>query len=260
MKNFLLILSLLSSTSFASTFSIVDKVEGSVKVQHEGSIKKSKVKVGMKLIKGDTILTYRKAKAVLTMFDKTKVVVNEYAKLQLLSEDEFTQSGGKVFFKVTKRQTGKGLKVNTPFAIIGVKGTEFVVSDDNSSKSLALNEGLVGVDSPSGKEFALLDKEKLDNAMGNKPQSDAEGFEAYKRELMAEFTEYKKSFDLSPGKKLNFDGNKVMMSSLNKADGEMFKLFMSDAEFNAISDELEDMSSDIQSEDDLMSDKFFTDE
>lgn len=243
----------------ASSFATIVKLDGTVKVQHQNSIKKTKASIGMALMQGDTVLTYRNAKAVLVLEDKTKIVVKEYASLELVSHDEYTQSGGKVFFKVTKRRNGKGLKVNTPFAIIGVKGTEFVVTDDNTSKSLALNEGLVGVDSPSGKAFALLDKEKLDAAMGSK-SNDADEFEAYKKELMAEFTEYKKSFDLSPGKKLNFNGQNVTQSAMDGSDGKMFKTFMNDAEFNAISEELENMGSDVSSEDELLSDKFFSDE
>ena len=211
---------------------------------------------------GDTLLTYRNAKVVLTMKDKTKIVVNEYAKLELLSQDEFAQSGGKVFFKVSKRKSGKGLKVKTPFAIIGVKGTQFVVTDSDKDKSLALNEGLVGVDSPTGDKFAVLDKDKLDAAVGSSggPNAALAEFEKYKKDLMAEFTEYVKSFDLNPGKKLSFNGTNVTYSSMNDSDNEMFKTFMSDAEFKAISDELEDMGSGMNKGKDQLSDKFFDEE
>ena len=260
MKKLFLLLFVTALYAFALPLATINKVEGSVKVQHSGSIKKSKLKVGEMLAQGDTVLTYRSAKVVLTMQDKTKIVVNEYAKLQLLSADEFSQSGGKVFFKVTKRKGSKGLKVKTPFAIIGVKGTEFVVTDNKSSKSLALKEGLVGVDSPTDKKFALLDKDKLDAAVSSGgPASEMAEFEKYKKDLMAEFTEYVNSFDLSPGKKLSFNGQNVTQSSMNEGDSEMFKTFISDAEFKEVSDELEQMDGNVKSEEDLMSDKFFDD-
>ncbi len=254
MKKILLILLTLSLSLWANPFATINKVEGVAKVQHPGSIKKSKIKPGETITAGDTLLTYRSAKVVLTMSDKTKIVVNEYAKLELLSANEFAQSGGKVFFKVTKRKSGKGLKVKTPFAIIGVKGTQFVVTDSEKDKSLALNEGLVGVDSPSGKAFALLDKEKLDAAMAGGPKSEMSEFEQYKKELMAEFTEYVKSFDLKPGKKLSFKGQNVTQSSMDDSDGAMFKQFMNDAQFNAISNELEEMGKDMKSKEDPFSD------
>lgn len=260
MKKILLLLLTTVIYAFAAPFATINKVEGTAKVQHKDSIKKSKLKAGSTLNQGDTVLTYRNAKVVLTMSDKTKIVVNEYAKLQLLTHDEYTQSGGKVFFKVTKRKGGKGLKVKTPFAIIGVKGTEFVVTDDDKDKSLSLKEGLVGVDNPSGKEFALLDKEKLDAAIGNMPGGQMAEFEQYKKELMAEFTEYVKSFDLQPGKKLSFDGSSVSQSAIDSADSAEFKDFANDAEFQAISKELEEMTSGVKTEDELMSDKFFSDD
>lgn len=260
MKKLLLILLATTIYAFAAPFAVINKLEGTAKVQHKDSIKKSKLKVGNTLSQGDTVLTYRNAKLVLTMRDKTKIVVNAYAKLQLLTDDEYAQSGGKIFFKVTKRKGGKGLKVKTPFAIIGVKGTQFVVTDSDKDKSLALKEGLVGVDNPHDQEFALLDKEKLDAALGNTAGGEMAEFEQYKKELMKEFTEYKKSFDLHPGKKLSFNGNAVSQSSIDSSDDAMFKDFAHDAEFQAISSELEEMSSDIKTEDELMLDTFFTDD
>jgi len=250
----------MSIYAFAAPFAVINKLEGTVKVQHKNSIKKSKLSVGATLEQGDTVLTYRSAKVVITMSDKTKIVVNEYAKLQLLTNDEYAQSGGKVFFKVTKRKGGKGLKVKTPFAIIGVKGTQFVVTDNDKDKSLALKEGLVGVDNPHDKEFALLDKDKLDAALSGMPGGQMAEFEQYKKDLMAEFTEYKKSFDLHPGKKLSFNGNAVSQSSIDSSDDAMFKDFSSDAGFQAISNELDEVNADVQSADDLMSDKFFSDD
>lgn len=260
MKKLLLLLLATIVYAFAAPFAVVNKVEGTAKVQHKGSIKKSKLKTGTTLNQGDTVLTYSSAKVVLTMSDKTKIVVNEYAKLQLLTDDEYVQSGGKVFFKVTKRKGAKGLKVKTPFAIIGVKGTQFVVTDSDKDKSLTLKEGLVGVDNPHDKEFAFLDKDKLDAAIGSSPAGQMAEFEQYKKDLMKEFTEYKKSFDLHPGKKLSFNGNAVSQSSIDSSDNKMFKDFSNDAEFQAISKELEEMGSGVKTEDELMSDKFFSDD
>lgn len=260
MKKIVLLLCTMLVYAFAAPFATINKVKGTAKVQHENSIKKSKLKAGDTLKQGDTLLTYRNAKIVLTMSDKTKIVVNEYAKLQLLSHDEYTQSGGKVFFKVTKRKGGKGLKVKTPFAIIGVKGTQFVVTDSDKDKSLSLKEGLVGVDNPSGEKFALLDKEKLDAALGNSAGGEMAEFEQYKKDLMAEFTEYVKSFDLQAGKRLSFNGSLVSQSAINSADDAEFKDFSNDAEFNALSNELEAMTSGVKTEKELMSDTFFSDD
>ncbi len=261
MKKVLVILCATLMSLFASPFAKVDKIEGMAKVQHDGSIKKMKIAPGFELTRGDTILTYKSAKVVLTMEDKTKIVINEYAKLKLLSQDRYDQEGGRVYFKVTKRKGASGLKVSTPFAIIGVKGTEFVVTNTEKEKALALNEGLVGVDSPDDKPFAKVDKDKVDQQLAGSPQAVNAEFEAYKKQIMAEFTEYVKSFDLHPGKKLTFDGHTVMESSQDDSDSQMFKTFMSDAEFNAISDELEkDVTSEVKSSDQLDSDPFFSEE
>lgn len=263
MKKVFAVLLFLGVWLYAAPFAEVKKVNGTAKVIHQGSIKKLKAKVGMSLEKGDSVITYRKAKVVLELHDKGKIVVDEQARLQLLSDEQFEQSGGKVYYKITKRGKAKGLKVNTPFAIIGVKGTEFVVTDSNKSHELALNEGLVGVDSANGKPFAHIDEDKVKAKMGsvNTPDQERAEFEAYKKELYAEFAEYVKEFDLKPGKKVRFVGNQAIEASQDSGDTQEFKRYMSDAEFNAVAKELEhDVTGDVKSEDELFSDPFFSDE
>ena len=244
----------------ATTLGTVKKIEGKAKLQGQDSMRKKSLEVGKELVAGDTVLTYRQSKVVLELNDKTKIVIDAFAKLTLLSADKFDQDGGKVYYKVTKRKGAKGLNVKTPFAIIGVKGTEFVITDDNNSKALSLNEGLVGVDSPDGKPFAHIDEDKVNAKLGTPSDVQAE-FEAYKKELYAEFAEYVKSFDLKPGKKLVFNGKQVLESTSGIIEQQQFKLYMSDAEFNAISDELEqDVESGSKDSGDAFDDDFFSTE
>lgn len=258
MKKVLLLFIAFTLSLLAQPFATVLKLEGKAKVQHTDSISKAKLAVGAEINRGDTLLTYRKTKLVIQLNDKTKIVLDEYVKLKLLSINEYEQNGGKVFYKVTKRKGAKGLKVKTPFAIIGVKGTEFLVTDNNNSKELALNEGLVGVDSPNDKPFEKIDKDKLDASIVQTPGQVQAEFEAYKKELMKQFTEYVKSFDLKPGKKLSFNGNTVYESTQSGSDASEFKDYKSDAGFKAISDELDaEMGKGKESMDDAMNDSFF---
>ncbi|MDH5464214.1 MAG: FecR family protein [Thiovulaceae bacterium] len=261
MKKLFVLIFALTMWLDATTFAVVKKVEGRAKVQTSQSIKKSNLNVGYELKKGDSIITYKTSKVVLLMQDKTKIVLDAYTKLTLLSESDYKQSGGKVFYKVTKRKGAKGLNVTTPFAIIGVKGTEFVIEDNNTTGEVALNEGLIGVDSPDKKPFELIDKDKVDAKMGGSPDEVNAEFEAYKEQLYKEFAEYVSSFDLEPGKKLSFNGKQVLQSSQGKSDQQMFKLYMSDAEFDATVKELEsDVTGDLQSEEDAFSDDFFSED
>lgn len=240
MKYFIIAIMIFTASLQATTIGVIKKIEGKAKIQHQTSFKKKRLKAQQRVETGDTVLTYKDSKVVIELTDKTKIVLDSFAKLKLVSLDEYEQNGGKIFFKVTKRKGGKGLKVKTPFAIIGVKGTEFVVTDDNRSKALALNKGLVAVDSPDGKKFQHIDEDKVKGKMPATPKEVNAEFEAYKKEIYKEFSEYKSSFDLHPGKKLNFNGHQVFESSQNSDDQKMFKLYMSDAEFNAISKELEE--------------------
>lgn len=256
---FALVLSLF--VSHADSLGVVKKIEGQAKLQPKDSMRKSSLSVGDSLQAGATVLTYRNSKVVIELRDKTALVLDAYAQLTLLTADSFDQKGGKVYYKVTSRKGAQGLKVNTPFAIIGVKGTEFVITDTNESQELALNSGLVGVDSPDDKPFMRIDEDKVNAALGGSPEAVMAEFEAYKKELYAQFAEYVTSFDLNPGKKLVFSGKQVLESTQGSSDQEQFEHFMSDAQFNEIANMLDkDVTGTAQTPSEAFDDDFFINE
>ena len=59
----------------ANIIGIVQKVDGIVKVKHQNSIKKEKVKQGYEIQTGDIISTFRNSAAVLELKDKSKVAL-----------------------------------------------------------------------------------------------------------------------------------------------------------------------------------------
>lgn len=204
---FLLLIILLFGYSYANgPLAKIAKIEGNVKVLKAGEIKKSAATVGQEISKGDMVITASGAMASILFVDKSKVVLDEKAKLKVEGFDKLAQEGGKVFYSIKKRGA-KGLKVATNFAVIGVKGTKFMVSDDEKNRAVSLKEGLVGVQSLK-EEFELHRKKEMDEYEAYKRQMMGE-YEEYKKELEKEFVEFVKEFDLKPNKTVTFDGNKV---------------------------------------------------
>ncbi len=204
---FLLLIILLFGVSYASgPLAKIAKIEGSVKVLKSGEIKKTDASVNQEIFEGDMVITASGAMASIIFIDKSKIVLDEKTKLKVEGFDKLAQEGGKVYYSIKKRGA-KGLKVATNFAVIGVKGTKFMITDDDKNRQVSLKEGLVGVQSLKA-EFELHRKKEMDEYEAYKREMMGE-YEEYKKELEKEFVEFVKEFDLQPNKTVSFDGNKV---------------------------------------------------
>ena len=205
----------------ANSLGIVQKVDGIVKVKHKDSIKKSKVKKGYEIQAGDILSTFRGADAVLKLADGSDVVVGERSVIAFADTLEFKQSGGKIFYKITSKDAKNKLKIKTDFAIIGIKGTTFIVSADQNSSYVALKEGLIGI--ASIKEEFQLYKRKVMSEYEAFVKQQQEGFEKYKRQQDEYIVTMAKEFDLEAGKIVSFKGEKAIEDPL--PSDEEFKTF-----------------------------------
>ncbi len=226
MKRFLLsifmVLLCLTNLEASSSIGSVKSIEGNVKVKNEGSFKKSKVKVGLELKKGDLITTGKKASAVINLSDGSTLVLDKSSTLFFASVKLTEQQQGRVYYKITSRDSKNAIKVKTPFAIIGIKGTTFVVNVGDKS-SVKLKEGLVGIQSMK-EEFELYRKaiRAEYNNYVNKQQSEYEKFLSEQNKGKAELT---KEFDLQAGNTISFDGQKVDEKAFSKDDDAEFEHF-----------------------------------
>ncbi len=218
-----LILSFFTLLNASAVIGTVTSVTGSVKVKSEGSIKKSKVKVGQELKEGDLVTTSRKGKAAIKLKDGSSIVLDVSSSVHFASNNAINQKGGRVFYNITSRDAKNSLKVKTPFAIIGIKGTTFVINSSEKKKSVALKEGEIGVASATSQSFELFRKEVLAQ------------YNAYINEQMAGFDKFKgvkklkplitKEFDLEAGNVISFEGNVVKESGWNSAEDAEFDDF-----------------------------------
>jgi len=215
-----LILSFFTLVNASAVIGSVTSVTGSVKVKSEGSIKKSKIKVGDALKAGDLVTTSRKGKTVIKLKDDSSIVLDVSSSVHFASNNSIEQKDGKVFYNITSRDAKNSLKVKTPFAIIGIKGTTFVINSSDKKKSVALKEGKIGVVSATPQSFSLYRKEVLAK------------YNAFINEQMAGFDKYRgiekpkplvtKEFDLEAGNVISFEGNTVKESAWSDADDSEF--------------------------------------
>lgn len=202
---------------------VVQKVAGDVKVKSEGSIKKNAVNAGLEVQTGDLLTTSKEGLVLIKLSDGSSVILDASSSVLFASRDSMEQQGGKIFYKITSRDAKNALKIKTPFAIIGIKGTTFVVNATQNA-SVTLKEGLIGVTSIK-EEFELYRK-KVQEEFNNYISDQQSEFEKYKNEqnkyAVAEST---KEFDLEAGNRISFSGQKVNEDPWNEEDDAEFKRF-----------------------------------
>jgi hypothetical protein len=201
----------------------VDGINGIAKASRDGSVKKINVTKGMKLLKGDLVTTTSNASTLLKLVDGSKVVLDKSSSIYFESINKAEQKSGSVYYKITSRTAGNSLDVKTPFAIIGIKGTTFIVNSDQNDSSIALKEGKIGISSMK-EEFALYRKKMLEEFNNYKNQQQS-AYETYLRELAGDKPELVKCFDLNAGNRVSFSNKKVVESSFDEDTNSSFSHF-----------------------------------
>jgi len=180
---------------------VITKIEGKAKILSKSSIKKHKAKLGEALFEGDTLITYSQATVLVELDDSSKIIISASSELSFLDKNTLKQGSGEVYYKIKTRKASQGLKVETPFSIMGIKGTEFIV-DAKGKGQIALKEGLVGIESLHA-NFELHKQKVMEEYEKFKSEQNT-AFEKYKAESSGNIVTYVKSFDLESGKVLNF--------------------------------------------------------
>lgn len=139
----------------------ITAITGTVQVQKSGGEKKFKAFKGMAITQGDTVITSNSGKATLELDSDKEVSIGPGTKL-LISElvdsikagsgkTTISLLGGDVMVHVKKKLEGDSrFEVKTPTAIMGIMGTQFVVSYDPSGNSLlSVFEGTVAATPPT---------------------------------------------------------------------------------------------------------------
>ena len=201
---------------------MLQKMDGLIKILPNNSIKKLKAKAQTAIYAGDMVLTYQKSHAVLELTDGSYVVLDERSSIRFYV-NALEQKSGRVLYDIQKRSAKNALKVKTDFAIIGIKGTTFIVDAQAHAPSIALKEGIVEIRSIR-EDFELHRKQVFAEFEAYKKRENQE-FQAYKEQYKKSVS-HVKSFELKQGKVVSFQGKIADENDFNaksNADFEYFK-------------------------------------
>ena len=208
------------------------KFSGDVEVVNASGEKRLVKNTDEALNEMDTIVTKNGASIVVQFDDGVLSVLDEKSRLRVEKTSWFSYLGGKVYFTF-KKIFGEPRRVKTRAATIGVRGTTFIISENEkqNGETVALKEGLLQIES-TGPAFEIHRKKIIDEFTQFKQQRQQEKqamqneFEQYKQQTRQEFVEYRRQFTLQPNRVINLSGYRVdetLMSEAIKADFESFE-------------------------------------
>ncbi len=235
----LLVISVISHNVTADTFRArIVKTEGEVYVLDTEGEKRSPDKKKNLVNDNETVVTGEDSRAVVQFDDGAMSVLDERSELMVEKSGWLSQLGGKVYY-IFRKVLGKDKKkkVKTGFATIGIRGTTFIVDVRESNQHIALQEGLLNIESP-GDDYEIHRPESAEDDFAafkrqamQQQQAMQQAFSDYKKQIADEFVEYKKSFELSRNQVVSFTGNKVQQTTLDQnwsRDFERFSAFSID--------------------------------
>lgn len=227
MKKFLItaLLTLMCTTVFAADqIGSVNKALGRVTVFDGVSPRGTVVTDSPIPIYQDFIVTTGlNSSAVILMNSGDRIALTANSTITFKDTGRYNPGKGKVVFSIKKRGTAAGLTIGLKTAVIGVKGTEFLIDTDNDDASkVYLKNGEIAVDAISG-EFIKHNAIEMDEYTVFVKKITGE-YEKYLEDLKKEYTEYIKTFTMEAGQAVVIDGNDVSDIKYSNNIDEYFDL------------------------------------
>jgi hypothetical protein len=169
--------------------------EGKVTIHKVGSPRGEKIsETPVSVDFTQKIRTYSNSQARITLKDGSKILVAEKATVDFRDDRNIEVKNGRVFFSINKRDAAKSLNVITKTAVIGVKGTRFMVEATDESATIHLDEGVVEVETVEQFKDKMMSE-----------------FEAYKKRINQEFKEYKKVMTMQAGETISVGNSGTLL-------------------------------------------------
>lgn len=169
------------------------------------------------------VATKRDSSVLVLTTGGDKVALGANAVATFTSTNKINPSAGKVVFSIKKRGGESGITVGLTTAVIGVKGTEFLVdmSEDGKCK-VYLKEGSIAVESLEG-DFSKHKAVVMDEYEAYIKQVTGE-YDKYLEDLQKQYTEYVKSFTMTAGQAISIDGKDVNDVTFDEEANKAFEL------------------------------------
>ncbi|MEW5904412.1 MAG: FecR family protein [Pseudomonadota bacterium] len=134
----------------------------------------------------------------------------------------FRQLSGMVFYALNRlRADSSPLQVHTATAVIGVRGTRFLVVEQAGRQEIGMRKGQVTVTS-AREEFEIHRRQEQDEFAAFRQEAneamarERRAFADYQAKNAREFVEFRREFQLGADRMVSFDGQRVTETALGE--------------------------------------------
>jgi len=196
------------------------KVQGKVEIRDAKGKSLGAARVGTPVKTGETLQASSNGTAAIKTAEGDLVVVSKDSAVRVKDERSiFEQLMGKVlYFFRSSKQTERRVELQT--AILGIRGTEFLVDASGNASAIALKEGKLDVDSKQD-GFNVFQRNEADEfeAFKREQQEGVERerkeFEQYKAQIREEFVAFQKSVKLEAHQSLTLSDGKATIGRID---------------------------------------------
>jgi ferric-dicitrate binding protein FerR (iron transport regulator) len=231
---FLLLSILLVKVSYADERVEVMTAEGAVTVGDTLGKSTKPVQSKSVLPAGNVLSTGPTARAVVRVGSEGFVILGKNSKIEINRGSKenpgfFKQISGVIYYAFNSIKSDKRpIEVRTAATTIGIRGTRFLVTENEDRNEIGMRKGVVNVTSTDGdfeihKQAVVDEFEAFKKAAEEEVAKNKQEFEDYKAKTQQEFIEYKREFSLEADHMASFDGNRVVdlpLSGETKKDME----------------------------------------
>jgi len=197
----------------------VVELAGRVSLHANGAVRGRPVTVaGAAVAVADQLRTKADSKALLEFLDGSQAMVTADSALSIKGLKRFAPQGGRVLFEIKSQGGVAGVLIDTPTAVLGVKGTRFVVEPQDGGARVYLEEGELAVTAKRG-EFRMGKPRGV-----SRPAVDPK-VEAFKKRLDEEFTQALREFHMPAGTAISIRGQEVEAIGFSPGAVEAFDEF-----------------------------------
>jgi len=171
------------------------------------------------------LVTGSNGRAVVRVGEDGYMIIEENSRVEIDRENGhsnfFRHVTGMIYYAMNAlRASRRPTEIRTDAALLGIRGTRFLVADLPDRKEVGVRKGLVSITSP-GEDFEIHRQTQEDEFRAFKREGreaiadEKRQFSEYKATAEREFIEYKREFGLGENRMATFDGNRVVERSLS---------------------------------------------
>lgn len=207
-----------ANPSNCAELAVIEKAEGKFQFTPANStFPLRQVTLPQSMCLGDQVQTLNQAQLLIKHADGELVLAAD-SRLELTATAQVRLAEGTALFKIYQRQGTKFI-AQTPLIVIGVKGTEFLLSSQAEREDIALFSGAVEVARQDEQPMAYFEAKPVaamsfqefqvyqNRAFSDYKSSLQQAFSDYKQQQMAEFKAYVTQVNLTGGHQLTVNTN-----------------------------------------------------